>query len=353
MGCAVAELPPLADACPVTVIVPARDAATTVGDALRSACAQRPPVAEVLVGTDPADRVTRQAVAAVADPRVRIVDVPGGRTPDALQTLVEAARGEVIVRLDAHAVLPPGYVDRAVSTLRRTGAANVGGRQVPTATGGFAAAVAAAMASPAGAGGATYRTGDVEGPVDTVYLGVFRAAALHAVGGFDRRMTRNQDAELNLRLTRAGHTVWFDPSLAVAYTPRGTVAGLARQYRDYGRWRRVTARTHPGSLQPRQLAAPTLVAGLGAATALAAVTRRAAPVAVPAAAYTAGLVAAAVHARPGGIAAVGRTAVALGTMHLSWGLGFWQGPPREARRAGVGRPPATRGRPAATRGRRP
>ena len=339
-----AELPALPDPCTVSVIVPARAAAATVATALRSACAQQPPVDEVLVGADPGDDATRGGVAAVADPRVRLVDVPGGRTPDALQALVEAATGEVVVRLDAHAVLPEGYVARAVATLRRTGAANVGGRQVPTADGGFAAAVAAAMTSPAGAGGAAYRTGDAEGPVDTVYLGVFRAAALAAVGGFDRRMTRNQDAELNLRLTRAGYAVWFDPVLAVAYTPRDRVAALAQHYRGYGRWRRVTARVHPGSLRPRQLAAPALVAGLAGAGLLAAATRRPALLGVPAGAYAAGLLAAGAHARPGGVAAVGRTAVALGTMHLSWGLGFWQGPPGEARRAGVGRPSATRGR---------
>jgi succinoglycan biosynthesis protein ExoA len=139
------SLPPLSAACEVSVIVPARDAADTVTAALRSALAQHPPVTEVLVGTDPGDDATRRAVvlAADGDARVRLVDVPGGRTPDALQTLVEAATGEVVVRLDAHAVLPDGYVARAVATLRRTGAGNVGGRQVPTATEGFAAAVAA------------------------------------------------------------------------------------------------------------------------------------------------------------------------------------------------------------------
>jgi succinoglycan biosynthesis protein ExoA len=161
---------------------------------------------------------------------------------------------------------------------------------------------------------------------------------LAAVGGFDRRMTRNQDAELNLRLTGAGYTVWFDPQLAVAYTPRATVRGLARQYRDYGRWRRVTAARHRGSLRPRQLAAPTLVAGLTAATVLAAATRRAEVAALPAGAYAAGLLAAGAHATRGGPAGAARAAVALGTMHLSWGLGFWLGPPREARRADAGRP---------------
>lgn len=113
--------------------------------------------------------------------------------------------------------------------------------------------------------------------------------------------------------------------------------GLARQYHDYGRWRRVTARQHPGSLRPRQLAAPVLVAGLAGAVALASVTRRPAVAAVPAGAYAAGLLAAGAHAASGRSVGAARTAVALGTMHLSWGLGFWLGPPREARHADAGR----------------
>jgi GT2 family glycosyltransferase len=105
------------------------------------------------------------------------------------------------------------------------------------------------------------------GPVDTVYLGVFRRQALEAVGGYDPAFVRNQDAELNLRLRRAGYQVWFDPQLAVRYRPRGSVASLARQYREYGAYRRLTARRHPRSLAPRQLAAPAVVLGLAGAAA--------------------------------------------------------------------------------------
>jgi succinoglycan biosynthesis protein ExoA len=323
------RLPPLPDPATVAVVVPARDAAGTIAATLRSALDQHPPVAEVVVGCDPADVTTRAAVAAITDPRVRVVDVPGGRTPDALNAAIAATTSQVVVRLDAHAVLPDGYVQRAVRTLRETGAANVGGRQVPTADDGFAAAVAAAMASPAGTGGATYRTGSVAGPVDTVYLGVFRRAALDAVGGYDAAMTRNQDAELNVRLARAGYLVWFDPELAVAYRPRSSVRSLASQYHQYGRWRRVTARLHPDSVRARQLAAPALVVGTAVAVAQAPLTGR---WWVPAAAvggYAAALLAAGARAAPTPQLAA-PTAVALGTMHWAWGLGFLSGPPRDA-----------------------
>jgi succinoglycan biosynthesis protein ExoA len=325
-----AVLPPLPDDAAAAVIVPARDAAVTVGDALASAVAQGPLVTEIVVCCDPDDAATRAAVAAAtADPRVRVVDVPGGRTPDALNAGVAATTAEVVVRLDAHAELPTGYVAHAVDALRRTGAGNVGGRQVPVADGGQAAAAAAAMRSPFGAGGAAYRTGTQSGPVDTVYLGVFRRAALAAVGGFDAGMTRNQDAELNLRLTAAGYQVWLEPELAVGYRPRGTLRGLASQYHQYGRWRRVTARLHPGSLRPRQLAAPLLVVGLALACLLALVTAWWWLAVAAVAGYAAAVLVAGWAAAPRASLAP-RTALALATMHLAWGLGFLAGPPRDA-----------------------
>jgi succinoglycan biosynthesis protein ExoA len=325
-------LPPLPTDADVAVVIPARDAAATVGDALTSALAQEPPVHEVVVACDPRDGLTRAAVAATStDPRIRVVDVPGGRTPDALNTGIAATTAEVVVRLDAHAVLPPGYVAQAVATLRRSGAGNVGGRQVPTAAGGQAAATAAAMASPFGAGGAAYRSGTEPGPVDTVYLGVFRREALVAVGGFHPGMTRNQDAELNLRLAAAGFQVWFEPELSVSYHPRETLRGLASQYHQYGRWRRVTAGLHGGSLRARQLAAPSLVVGLLGSVVLALVTGWWWPPVVAIGGYAVAVLAAGAAAAPRPGLAV-RTALALATMHLAWGLGFLAGAPRDAPR---------------------
>jgi succinoglycan biosynthesis protein ExoA len=309
----------------VSVVLPARDAGPRLADAVEAAL--QPEVGEVVIAVGPSRDGTRELARdlAAAHDRVTVVDNPSGRTAAGLNAAITRAGGQVLVRVDAHAILPEGYVRRALATLRRTGAANVGGRQVPRAADGFAAGVAAAMRSRAGAGGATYRVGGAEGPVDTVYLGAFRREALEAVGGFDPRFVRNQDAELNLRLARAGYTVWYDPELAVAYAPRGNVRSLARQYHGYGRWRRQTSRRHPGSLAPRQLAAPGLVVGLGAASALSLATRDARPALAAWAGYAAlvsvaGVLAAGVRDAP-------RAALALATMHLSWGLGFLQGPP--------------------------
>ena len=212
----------------------------------------------------------------------------------------------------------PDTLRRAVSTLQRTGAANVGGRQQPDGTTFFGRAVAMAMTTPLGAGGARYRLGGAEGPVDTVFLGAFRRDALDAVSGFDPAFVRNQDYELNWRLRARGETVWFDPELVVTYRPRSTFRGLAWQYFDYGRWKRTVAQRHPASLLPRHLASPLLLLGLTASLVLVVAGASWTAAAVP---ITYGLVLAlgslAVGIRRRSYAAI-LLPLVLATMHLSW-----------------------------------
>lgn len=328
------SLPPLAGDARVAVVVPARQAEATLEAAVASALAQDPAPDEVVVAVGPSTDHTARVAAdlAAVHARVRVVDNPSGRTPDALNAAIAATSGEVVARLDAHAVLPPGYLAAAVEALRATGAANVGGLQVPTATDGFARAVAAAMRSPLGTGGAAYRSAAEPRAADTVYLGVFRRTALDAVGGFDPTFVRNQDAELNLRLRHAGFTVWLEPRMQVAYTPRGSVGALAAQYLQYGRWRRATARRHPGSLRPRQLVPAAAVATLVGAGVASGVTRSAWPAAVVWGGYATSVLAAGAHAADSPRDAL-PTALALATMHVSWGVGFLLGPPRHTGRS--------------------
>jgi succinoglycan biosynthesis protein ExoA len=294
----------------VSVIIPAKNAAEVLPHALESIEAQTyPHIIEVVVAA--ADEETARAAA-----RCTVVDNPEGSTPAGLNRAIAASDGEVIVRCDAHSELPAGYVARAVETLQRTRAANVGGMQVPMGETKWERAIAAAMSSPFGAGDARYRVGGEEGPVETVYLGVFRREALEGIGGFDTSFVRNQDYELNHRLIDAGETVWFDPELKVKYRPRGSLSALARQYFDYGRAKRAFVRRHRGSLRWRQLAAPAVTVTLLCALLIS--------IWMPAAllillAYTTALVLVGLTIQAKSAI---RVAAALATMHLSWGWGF-------------------------------
>ena len=211
-----------------------------------------------------ADRTEDIAAQICAEmPAVRTVANPSGRTPDALNAAIAAlGEADVVVRVDGHGVLDRDYVRTAVELLEQTGAANVGGLMDAEGVTPFERAVAAAMTSRLGVGASRFHTGGEPGPADTVYLGVFRREWLNRIGGYDRRFVRAQDWELNHRIREAGGLVWFSPRLRVAYRPRATLRALARQYRDYGRWRRVVARTHAGTINARYLAPPAALVGV-------------------------------------------------------------------------------------------
>jgi len=323
-GSGLTALPPLPADAPVSVVIPARGAAQLLPACLDVVLDQLRDGDEVIVAAGDATTADAARTRAAQDPRVRVVENPTGTTPAALNVAIGAARHPVIVRVDAQSRIPDGYRDRVVALLAETSAVTVGGRQLAWAERGVAAGIAAAMNARLGHGGAAYRSGARGGPVDTVYLGAFRADALRTVGGYDERFTTNQDAELNERLRRAGGTVWLDPTLVVTYLPRTTLAGLARQFRGYGRGRAMTARRHPGSLSRRQLAAPTLLVTL--LVALAALPWTTVLLGLWAGGYGGLLLLGTLLEGPDARRELPVTVAALIVMHLAWGYGFLTAP---------------------------
>ena len=193
--------------------------------------------------------------------QVKLVASPSGKTAAGLNLALHASQGSVVVRVDGHSQIPKNYLSLVVEILNKTGAVNVGGVMAAVGSTRFEKAVAGAMRSPLGVGSARFHTGGAAGVVDTVYLGAFRRDALLAIGGFDERFTRAQDWELNFRLRENGGIVYFDPRLHVTYKPRPNLSALAKQYFEYGRWRRVVARRHAGTINARYLAPPLTLIG--------------------------------------------------------------------------------------------
>ena len=268
--------------------------------------------------TDGTDQVAAELAA--ADPRIRLVPNPTGRTPSGLNAAVAASTHAVIARVDGHAVLPPGYLRKALEVLELTGADNVGGIMDAQGVTDVERAIAAAMRSRLGVGSARFHTGGAAGPAETVYLGVFRRTALARVGGYDEHFARAQDWEMNHRIRSTGGTVWFTPELRVTYRPRADLRSLARQYFQYGRWRRVVARQHPGTMSARYLAPPALVAALTVSVAVSPWLPVALVVPVG---YVGALVVGSLTLEPG-LPWRSRATLpaALAVMHLSWGVGF-------------------------------
>ena len=320
---------------PISVVMPVLNEERHLRDAVSQVLSQRydGPI-EVVLAVGPSHDRTQEVADAIAahDPRVIVVANPTGRTPNALNAAIAASTNEIIARVDGHAMLPPDYLRVAVETLEETGADNVGGIMAAEGVTPFEQAVACAMTSRIGVGGARFHTGGSPGPADTVYLGVFRRAALERVGGYDEHFQRAQDWEMNHRIRETGGLVWFQPRMRVSYRPRPNISALARQYFHYGRWRRVVARTHQGTINLRYLAPPLAVLAIVAGLI---VTPFYWPGLLLPAAYVAAILAGTVITGSS-LPAPALTWLPLvyATMHLAWGVGFLTSPPgltKEAR----------------------
>lgn len=175
--------------------------------------------------------------AAMPPPLLRVIDNPGRIVSKGLNAAVRAARGGIIVRMDAHTEYAPDYVRRCVEELERTGADNVGGPARTKADTLLQRAVAAAYHSKFAVGGARFHEVEYEGWVDTVTYGCWRKESFERFGYFDEELVRNQDDEHNLRITRGGGKIWQSPKIKSWYRPRGSLAALFKQYMQYGYWK--------------------------------------------------------------------------------------------------------------------
>lgn len=262
------------------------------------------------------------------EPRLRLLDNPlklqGAGVNAAVRTF--AGGRTWLIRVDAHAHYPADYVTRLIGAAEATGAASV---VVPLATRGeqcFQIAVAVAQNSRIGTGGAVHRIGGASNWIDHGHHALMRIADFVAVGGYDESFSHNEDAELDLRLTRAGARIWMQADLLVGYYPRATPGALFRQYFNYGRGRARTVHLHHTPLKSRQLA-PLVVApavGLGVMSlALIPLGGWAVAGLMPVAAWASVCVVAGVVA---GVKARSRCGLMSGLaamiMHLAWSAGF-------------------------------
>lgn len=320
----------------VAIVIPCYNERLTLGHLLEAICRQTFPLdrLEVVI----ADGLSTDGTRLVAEEfgrdhpalHLTIADNPSRAIPAALNRAIDLTHAGLVLRLDAHSIPEPEYVERCLKTSESTKAANVGGvwEIRPQEDRWLPRAIAAAASHPLGAGDARYRTGGAQGEVDTVPFGAFRREWLEKVGPFNEALRTNEDYEYNVRLRRAGGQIWFDPTIRSVYLARPNLGALARQYARYGFWKSRMALGFPGSLRWRQVLPPLFVLSL-ALTALAGVflplARRA--FAVEAGVYAliviaAGLVEAVRRRDPGML--LGFPA-AIATMHVCWGGAFLAG----------------------------
>lgn len=251
----------------MSVLVPIRNEAAVIEETARKILQQRiSGSVEFLLIDGASDDGTRPILERLAaeDERVRLIDNPAGDLASALNLGLEAARGEFVVKMDAHTYFPPDYVQIGVDRMRKGDVGWVSGPQVPFGVGPWSRRVALALGTRLGVGGsgkwaATF--GDSgEKELDTgVFSGVWRRSTLERLGGWEPDWPVNEDSELASRYLAAGERLVCVASMGARYVPRGSLRGLARQYSRYGFYRAKTARRHPASVRPYHLVPAALV----------------------------------------------------------------------------------------------
>lgn len=314
----------------VTVVIPARNEETSLTACLDSIRGQTEQSLQILVVDGGSEDGTRTTVLRYAeeDERIELLDNPHRTVPYALNIALEKAAAEVLVRVDAHATVPPDYVSRAADLLETGRWGGVGGVKRGVGRSAAGRAVAAAMASPFGVGGSVYHYGTQRQEVDHIPFGAYPVDLARAVGGWGEEFTVNQDFEFDQRIRQSGHPLLFDPDLVIDWECRQSVRDLFRQYRRYGKGKVKVMARHPGSVRARHLLPPALVAYGGALVVAALVPgadRRllaAAAVPYPLATLAASMSTAVKVADP--VARLYLPA-AFVAMHVGWGVGFWEG----------------------------
>jgi len=232
----------------VSIVLPCRNEQGYIQACLESALKQDLPEGsfEILVADGMSTDGTRDYLQEMAKQhsQIRFLDNPGRIVSTGLNNAIRAARGEIIVRMDAHTIYAPDYVRQCVAVMKETGADNVGGPMQTTAATFMERAIRAVFHSRIAVGGARSHQADYEGYVDTVIYGCWKKEVFERVGYFDEDLVRNQDDEFNLRLTRSGGKIYQSPSIRSWYHVRGSLGAVFRQHMQYGYWKALVIRKH-------------------------------------------------------------------------------------------------------------
>lgn len=252
----------------VSVLVPVYNEGHYITGCLESLWQQDYPLhkVEILVVDGHSTDDTRSRVEAVMSdhPQIRILDNPERLQAHALNRGIEAASGEIVIRVDGHARLAPDYITQCVRLLRELsdqGVVNVGGPMRPQGQTLSGKAIAAATTSPFGIPTAFHHSVQAQF-VDTVYLGAWPRKLFQHIGGFNPAVNVNEDYEFNYRTRQAGGKIYLSPAIRSTYFPRSSWKALGRQYFRYGVQKVQMLKRYPRSLRLRQVIAPLFVVAL-------------------------------------------------------------------------------------------
>ena len=211
---------------------------------------------EVLIVDGMSDDATRNIVKEYQNrfPQIRLLENRQKTVPYAMNIGIKEAKGDIIVRLDAHAKFPKDYLKQLLFWKEKLNADNVGGvvKTLPPNNTAKAKAIALALSSPFGVGNSYFRVGAKEPMrVDTVPFGCYDKDTLLKLGLYDTDLTRNQDDELNARLIQNGKKIWLIPNIVIDYYARSSFKALFKMFYQYGYFKPLVNKKlkHPATIR--------------------------------------------------------------------------------------------------------
>lgn len=225
----------------VSVIIPCRNEEDNIHILLNNILEQDYPENnfEVLVLDGLSDDKTPSIVKEYSQKyhKIRYLENPEKVVPYALNRGIKLSKGEVIVRMDAHSGYPDDYLSKLVYYLYHFDADNVGGSCItlPARDTLQAKLIAEASSNSFGIGDSQFRLKNTEiREVDTVPFGCYKREVFSQIGLFDEDLVRNQDDELNARLTKEGGKIYLIPFVKINYYARKSISKMIKMFFQYG-----------------------------------------------------------------------------------------------------------------------
>jgi cellulose synthase/poly-beta-1,6-N-acetylglucosamine synthase-like glycosyltransferase len=318
----------------VSLIIPCYNEEARIVLLLNSIIAQTYPLGDMEVifsdgmSTDQTRSLIRQFQQQHELPKISIIDNAKRVIPAALNRAIEAATGDLVIRMDAHTIPAQDYIALSVQAFDEGKGEDIGGVidiQPGSAT-WIAKGIAVATRHPLGVGDAKYRWAKTASYADTVAFGTYARKVFDEIGFYDESLIANEDYELNARLRAAGGRIWVDPAIRATYYSRPDLSSLARQYFTYGYYKFQMLKRYPQTIRWRQALPPLFVFGILMLLLLASFWQIARWLFILVVAlYLFILLAGSIPevVKQKNLLLLIGIPLAIMTMHFSWGTGFW------------------------------
>jgi succinoglycan biosynthesis protein ExoA len=228
----------------VSIIIPCRNEVRFIASCLDSVLNNGFPFErlEILVVDGMSDDGTREIIHdyAARYSLIRMLDNFNKVTPYALNLGIREAKGDVVMRLDAHTICQRNYIAQCIRILFKFGADDAGGtlRIIARDDTLLGRAIVKVLTQPVVVGNLRYRFSQPEEPeiVDTVAFFCCRREVFQRVGLFNEKLTRIQDMEFKRRLARTGGKIMLAPGALAYYQARSDFKSFCGHNWSDGLW---------------------------------------------------------------------------------------------------------------------